>query len=74
MTLNDYFHLTDRPYETFCPSADDYVTPYLAQSVAHLVHLLSDRTRPSRRLTSRGGLAVPYRTGVCIVAGGCDNN
>ncbi|MCA1686553.1 MAG: glycosyl hydrolase family 38, partial [Planctomycetia bacterium] len=34
VTLNDYFHLTDRPYETFSPGHDDYVTPYLAQAVA----------------------------------------
>ena len=34
VTLNDYFHLTDRPFETFGPGPDDYVTPYLAQAVA----------------------------------------
>lgn len=34
VTLNDYFHLTDRPYEIFSPEADDYVTPYLAQAIA----------------------------------------
>ncbi len=34
VTLNDYFHLTDRPYESFSPELDDYVTPYLAQAVA----------------------------------------
>jgi alpha-mannosidase len=33
-TLNDFFHLTDRPYETFRPDPDDYLTPYLAQAVA----------------------------------------
>jgi alpha-mannosidase len=33
-TLNDFFHLTDRPYETFRPEADQYQTPYLAQSAA----------------------------------------
>jgi alpha-mannosidase len=34
VTLNDYFHLTDRPYETFRPESDSYVSPYLAQAVA----------------------------------------
>ena len=34
VTLNDYFHLTDRPYETFRPEPDSYVSPYLAQAVA----------------------------------------
>ena len=34
VTLNDYFHLTDRPYETFSAEPDEYVTPYLAQAVA----------------------------------------
>jgi alpha-mannosidase len=33
-TLNDFFHLTDRPYETVRPEVDAYVTPYLAQAVA----------------------------------------
>ncbi|MFO0910236.1 MAG: glycosyl hydrolase family 38 [Isosphaeraceae bacterium] len=32
VTLNDYFHLTDRPYETFSPEIDSYATPYLAQA------------------------------------------
>ncbi len=34
VTLNDYFHLTDRPFESFRPEADAYVTPYLAQAIA----------------------------------------
>jgi alpha-mannosidase len=34
VTLNDFFHLTDRPYDTFAPAPDAYVTPYLAQAVA----------------------------------------
>lgn len=33
-TLHDYFHLTDRPYETFRPEPDAYASPYLAQAVA----------------------------------------
>src|SRR5438105_10720171 len=33
-TLNDFFHLTDRPYETFRPEPDAYATPYLSQAVA----------------------------------------
>jgi alpha-mannosidase len=33
-TLNDFFHLTDRPYETFRPDPDTYQSPYLAQAVA----------------------------------------
>jgi alpha-mannosidase len=34
VTLGDYFHLTDRPFESFRPGIDDYVTPYLAQAAA----------------------------------------
>ncbi len=34
VTLSDYFHLTDRPFEVFRPTLDDYVTPYLSQAVA----------------------------------------
>lgn len=33
-TVNDYFHLTDRPYETMSPGPDAYETPYLVQAVA----------------------------------------
>jgi alpha-mannosidase len=34
VTLNDYFHLTDRPYETFRPDPDSYATPFLGQSAS----------------------------------------
>ncbi len=34
VTLNDYFHLTDRPYETFRPEPDSYLSPYLTQAAA----------------------------------------
>ena len=33
-TLNDFFHLTDRPYESLRPEPDVYQTPYLTQAVA----------------------------------------
>jgi len=33
-TAGDYFHLTDRPFETARPTIDDYVNPYLDQAVA----------------------------------------
>ncbi len=32
-TINDFFHVTDRPYDTFHASLDDYVFPYLDQAV-----------------------------------------
>jgi len=52
-TLNDFFHLTDRPYETFRPEPDQYQTPYLAQAVARREH--EPITRPARhhRLRAR---------------------
>ncbi len=34
-TLNDFFHLTDRPYETMRPEPDHYQSPYLVQAAAH---------------------------------------
>ncbi len=34
VTLNDYFHITDRPYDQLRPECDSYVTPYLTQAVA----------------------------------------
>jgi alpha-mannosidase len=33
-TLNDFFHLTDRPYESLRPEPDSYQSPYLAQAVS----------------------------------------
>ena len=44
-TLNDFFHLSDRPYETFRPESDQYVTPYLQQAVA------KRESQPVTRLT-----------------------
>ncbi|MGO9462772.1 MAG: glycosyl hydrolase family 38 [Isosphaeraceae bacterium] len=44
-TLNDFFHLSDRPYETFRPESDQYVTPYLQQAVARR------ESQPVTRLT-----------------------
>lgn len=32
-TVNDFFHLTDRPFESFRFGIDDYATPYLDQAV-----------------------------------------
>ena len=32
-TVNDFFHLTDRPFESFRVGLDEYVTPYLDQAV-----------------------------------------
>lgn len=32
-TLGDYFHLTDRPYESSQPKPDEYGAPYLAEAV-----------------------------------------
>ncbi|HEY2159608.1 MAG TPA: glycosyl hydrolase family 38, partial [Isosphaeraceae bacterium] len=32
-TVNDFFHLTDRPFESFRFGIDDYVFPYLDQAV-----------------------------------------
>ncbi len=31
-TVNDFFHLTDRPFESFRFEVDDYVTPYLEEA------------------------------------------
>lgn len=33
-TMGDYFHMSDRPWEMFGPTLDEYVTPYLSQAVA----------------------------------------
>jgi alpha-mannosidase len=52
-TLNDYFHLTDRPYETFRPEPDAYVTPYLSQSAARKARDPISRMARHHRLRAR---------------------
>ncbi len=60
-SLSDYFHRTDRPYDTFRTTPDDYVTPYLAQAVARKDPTpLSGRAEHARlraRLASAQGLS-----------------
>ena len=53
VTLNDYFHLTDRPYETFRPDPDSYVTPFLAQAAARRDPELISRLARHHRLRAR---------------------
>ncbi len=56
VTLNDYFHLTDRPYETFRPDPDSYQSPYLAQAVA------TRDPEPISRLARHHRLCAPAST------------
>ena len=53
-TLNDFFHLTDRPYESLRPEPDLYQTPYLSQAVA------KHETSPVGRLASHHKLRARY--------------
>lgn len=45
-TLNDFFHLTDRPWDAIRSLLDEYQSPYLAQAVAR-----NEPTPISRRVT-----------------------
>ena len=69
-TLNDFFHLTDRPYETFRPDPDAYATPYLAQAVARrdaepisLARPPSTAPGPARRHADDPGVRPGHRLG-----------
>ena len=53
-TLNDFFHLTDRPYETLRPGARSYQTPYLAQAVARRERRADRAAAPSPSAARRG--------------------
>ena len=53
VTLSDYFHLTDRPFETFRPTLDEYTTPYLAQAVARRDEAPISRRARHARLRAR---------------------
>ena len=52
-TLNDFFHLTDRPYETMRPEPDTYQSPYLAQAVARRDRAPIGRVACHHRLRAR---------------------
>jgi alpha-mannosidase len=52
-TLNDFFHQSDRPYETFRPESDQYLTPYLHQAVARRESLPVKRLACHHRLRAR---------------------
>jgi alpha-mannosidase len=59
-TLNDYFHLTDRPFESFQGEPDQYETPYLAQAVARRdarpISLRAEHARLRARLDALASL------------------
>jgi alpha-mannosidase len=52
-TLNDFFHLTDRPYESLRPELDSYQTPYLAQAAAKREQAPVARLARHHRLRAR---------------------
>ncbi|MFI5457636.1 MAG: glycosyl hydrolase family 38 [Isosphaerales bacterium] len=72
-TLNDFFHLTDRPYETFRPEADRYHTPYLAQAVAKReaqpISRLAHHHRARARLEAARSIQALARAIACAGAG-----
>lgn len=54
VTMGDYFHMSDRPWEMFAASIDDYEAPYLAQAVARD----ADRPISSRADHARARAAI----------------
>ena len=69
VTLNDYFHLTDRPFESFRPEVDRYVTPYLAQAAARKDPNPVSRRAVHARLRARiDGLAATRAMARCLTA------
>jgi alpha-mannosidase len=67
-TLNDFFHLTDRPYETFRPDPDAYATPYLAQAVARGDGEPISWLARHRRLRARLDATRVYQAFACAIA------
>jgi alpha-mannosidase len=67
VTLNDYFHLTDRPYETFRPDPDSYVSPYLAQAVARRDPRPISRLARHHRLRARLETTEFFRSLACAI-------
>jgi len=67
VTLNDYFHLTDRPFESFRPERDEYMTPYLAQAVARKDAQPVSRRAAHARLRARlDALAATRTLALCL--------
>jgi alpha-mannosidase len=61
-TAADYFHLSDRPWDTLRPAVDDYQSPYLAQAVRRGAH------RPVSHLIQYARLRGQFDTLVWIDA------
>src|SRR5262249_45950686 len=57
-TVNDFFQLTDRPYETFRPDPDSYVAPYLLQAAERQAPDPVARPARHHRLRAQLGAAV----------------
>jgi alpha-mannosidase len=68
VTLNDYFHLTDRPYETFRPDPDSYVSPYLAQATSRREAQPISRLARQHRLRARFETMEFLRSMACAIA------
>lgn len=69
LTLNDAFHYTDRPYESFHPGWDDYQTPYLTQAVqrgdARPISARAGHARLRARFDALASLAAATRALEC---------
>jgi alpha-mannosidase len=72
-TLNDFFQLTDRPYETFRPEGDDYQTPYLSQGVGRRedrpITRISRHHRMRARLEAARSMQALARAIACSAVG-----
>ena len=53
VTMGDFFHLSDRPWEMLRGKPDDYLTPYLTQSLARNAPDPTSRRARHARLRSR---------------------
>lgn len=62
VTASDYFHLTDRPYESYRPTLDQYVFPYLDQSVAQR------QANPISQRVVRASLRTRLDAALCLHA------
>ena len=68
VTLNDYFHLTDRPYETFRPDPDSYQSPFLTQAASKREDEPISRLARHHRLRARFQALEFVRAAVQVIA------
>jgi alpha-mannosidase len=67
ITVNDFFHRSDRPFEEVEPTLDEYAPPYLVQAIARRDRSpIGSRARQLRGRASLDGLFSTHALAACL--------